>query len=965
MLTKIHYKWGIVIKQSRSCTLFKFWILLAFFASSITLPNESLAQTISFNFQSTTGNFCGPATVRFTPTFSRTPITFYWQFGIDNEESDALSPSFTYVRPGTYRVTLTALFESTILEETRVVRIFESPVISLSADKNYFCKPDTANFLISTNSNLNSIIWDFGDNITARELNDLNCKYYYSNLGEYNVNVIAIDVNGCIANAGTNVSFRKPTAVLVDTPLMGCVPIDVSLSASVNIPHGSSVTSYVWNFDDGSPEETTLIGLANHTYTSANTFNPTLTITTIEGCSNSFNFSELAFGTKPIKGKVQTALNPVCASETPEFFVTDYGDANGFEWHINGSVFNTNTPSATFKFNNIDTFKVKVMPSYNGCQGEIDSMDIIIKGVIADYRFNNSCTDRSLFDFRSVSIGNVNSFEWSFGNGGAIATIARPNHRYPDFGSFPLKLKVRENETGCEDSIMGMIYTAKPILIEMDTLICRGSTVRMGVANNYENPRMTLNWNIVGRFFNNVQGNFITASANAFGQFTNRVIINNGPGYCRDTLTQQNTVRVSGPLSRFNAPENLCLNAPMIITNQSTPNQIRDSIVNWTWDFGNSVTSNLENPGSVEYLASGNYFVRLKVQDLNGCQDSTFQLKKVRRLPLLRVFPLLQKVCAGQTIELTALTKSSLLWSPSSLVSCDTCSNVFVTPTAPTTYNVTATDTFGCRRTQSVNLDVWLPFELEPDVISDTSICVGSSVPFDLKSGDKIVEWTPATYLSNPNISNPVSTPIATTSYQATVSDLGRCFSRTATATIEVNPFPVVDMGPDLVLPYNQPFVISPFYGPDITDYRWQPANMLDCNTCPEPSGRALVSTTFALTATTSKGCSSTHFLKLNIDCDNKNLLMPTAFTPDKNSLNDIYFPLTRGISLINRFIIYNRYGQVVFERTNFKPNERSFGWDGTFKGIPQPAGSYIFSVEAQCDLGSNLSNKGTVVLIR
>jgi gliding motility-associated-like protein len=288
-----------------------------------------------------------------------------------------------------------------------------------------------------------------------------------------------------------------------------------------------------------------------------------------------------------------------------------------------------------------------------------------------------------------------------------------------------------------------------------------------------------------------------------------------------------------------------------------------------------------------------------------------------------------------------------------------------VQPDTPTVYTVVASDNFGCTRTQQVNIDIWYPFDLEPNVLRDTSVCIGTSVPFDLRATGKLITWTPATGLSNATIPNPVATPLSSTTYVATVSDSGQCFVRTASATIRVNPLPQVDLGPDLVLPFDAPFTLSPIYGPDITAYRWLPANRLNCSTCPTPSGKAEVSTTFTLIATTSQGCSQSFRINLTIDCSKDNLLMPSGFTPNSDGLNDVFYPLTRGMRIINRFLIYNRYGQLVYERKNFPPNDKNYGWDGKFGGNPQPVGSYVYIVEAECDLGQTLSAKGSISILR
>ncbi len=92
--------------------------------------------------------------------------------------------------------------------------------------------------------------------------------------------------------------------------------------------------------------------------------------------------------------------------------------------------------------------------------------------------------------------------------------------------------------------------------------------------------------------------------------------------------------------------------------------------------------------------------------------------------------------------------------------------------------------------------------------------------------------------------------------------------------------------------------------------------------------------------------------------CDT--VYVPTGFTPNGDGKNDELRP-TAG-SVINNFIfrVFNRSGQVVFET-----KESGKGWNGRFKGIDQPQGTYVWTFTY---IGPNMQQKvfrGTTVLIR
>lgn len=931
-----------------------------------SFSKTSNSQTISFNFRTISETFCAPATIQFTPTFSSTPLSFYWELGVENEESEQLNPIFTYSAPGNYRVTLVALFENQLLETTRIVNIHGPANFTIDPDKLVMCKPESVNFKVTSTLPLFSLEWDFGDGTNTSTGSGNEIEHTYSNFGGFGVTLTAIDARGCVGSASVGINIRRPTATLSDSPRIGCLPAQVNFSAIVNVLPTDPVIEYRWNFGDGSPQVTNGNNTLQYTFTTPNTYFPKLSILTKNGCSNTFDFPSLSFGDKPSRAIIKTALDTICASELPIFQVENVNNATDFKWEIStGDVRETKEPTLIYKFTDLDEFQVKVTPSFNGCEGEADSLRIVVKGVIADYRFNNSCTNRAFFDFRSVAKGNISRHFWDFGDGGPTASTARPAREYPPLGSFPLLYRVTDNITGCEDSIKGMIYTAISKLVGTDTFICRNSQASLRIIDNYQNPRVVMNWTVLGRNFNNSPNNSLEITATNAGIFSNRVIINNGTGYCRDTLVQPDLVRVAGPVSQFATPVNSCLNESMRFTNLSRSLDSLDRVIGWSWNFGNDQFSDKQFPEPIDYFAVGNYRVSLTVTDNKGCMDSSSSIIRIRRLPILRVFPLNQKICEGQEVQLTALHKTNLRWSPANLVSCDTCAIVTVKPTVPTTYTVTTSDIFGCSRSQDVNLDIWYDFDFDSNVIRDTTICAGSSVSFNLKVDDKIITWTPTLGLTSTTIPNPIATPLNTTTYKATVADSGNCFIKTTEAKIEVNPLPQVDIGPNLVLAYDQPFTLSPIYGSNISSYQWLPANLLSCSNCPFPSGRAQVSTDFSLIATTDKGCSQSFMLNLTIDCSEKNLLMPSGFTPNGDGLNDVFYPLVRGVRIINRFMIYNRFGQLVYERRNFPPNDKSYGWDGKISGKPQPVGSYVYYVEAECDLGQNLSAKGTVSILR
>jgi gliding motility-associated-like protein len=111
--------------------------------------------------------------------------------------------------------------------------------------------------------------------------------------------------------------------------------------------------------------------------------------------------------------------------------------------------------------------------------------------------------------------------------------------------------------------------------------------------------------------------------------------------------------------------------------------------------------------------------------------------------------------------------------------------------------------------------------------------------------------------------------------------------------------------------------------------------------------------------------CIAEDSITIFVQCKESYILMPTAFTPNNDGLNDYYYPITRGIKTIRKFTIFNRFGQAVFEARNFSPNEKSFGWNGQLKSKDQRSSVFVYVIEALCDQGETVYKKGSFVLIR
>jgi gliding motility-associated-like protein len=89
-------------------------------------------------------------------------------------------------------------------------------------------------------------------------------------------------------------------------------------------------------------------------------------------------------------------------------------------------------------------------------------------------------------------------------------------------------------------------------------------------------------------------------------------------------------------------------------------------------------------------------------------------------------------------------------------------------------------------------------------------------------------------------------------------------------------------------------------------------------------------------------------------------LLIPTAFSPNNDGVNDLFRPLNKNLNKIV-FQVFNRWGEKIYETDVIGD-----GWDGTFKGRKQDLGVYAWQAEYQLTgQTKTLSISGNVTLVR
>ncbi|NEU07586.1 gliding motility-associated C-terminal domain-containing protein [Flavihumibacter sp. R14] len=172
----------------------------------------------------------------------------------------------------------------------------------------------------------------------------------------------------------------------------------------------------------------------------------------------------------------------------------------------------------------------------------------------------------------------------------------------------------------------------------------------------------------------------------------------------------------------------------------------------------------------------------------------------------------------------------------------------------------------------------------------------------------------------------------------------------------EVKAKPTADAGEDRVVMEGQSITLNGKVTGDNLTYFWSPGYYLDNPDILNPVSSPTEDVTYTLNVMSDDGCSSTAVDEVSIRVLKK-LVVPNAFTPNADMVNDFWSIAALETYPDARIRVFNRYGQIVFQSVGYTQQ-----WDGSFKGEPLPTGVYYYVIDLKTD---SQPVKGSVTIIR
>ncbi len=914
--------------------------------------------------------------VTFTNTSASDAEGFHWDFGtgFPADTSDLFEPSFTFPDFGMYTITLITQ-PNTFCADTVMYDILISNAV---AD---FIAPDTTctNVLIDfedistvENGEIFSWEWDFGDGSFSTESDP---SHGYTSEGDFTVTLIVISTIGCADTISKTIHIEDAPQALIG-------PTDFCSGLTIDFINASEpgATGFFWDFGTGFIADTSILENPTFTYDSFGGY--TVTLITQKGtvCETSIDVDIII---SDLTAAISAPDTTCVGSEIDfmDFSVTVSGTTiTEWDWNF-GDLFTSDLQNPNHLYSDAGDYTIEfVVTSDVGCTDTLFH-DINVQVLpIANAGLDTAVclSDPSLM--LDGIIENATSGIWSSTGAGTFS----PSETDLDATYFPSLDELIAGSTQlilttvgngfCEAQMdtITVNYLGDPeVNAGPDINVCDDATsvdllATIGFGTN-------IVWTTEGDgTFDDDESLSTTYDFGpldiASGEITIFINTFNFSGCMDDADTVVIFLNEPPTIDMFNDTI-ICSGFPLLLeSNSSTENANWGTSGDGIFDpVMGETTTYMHGPMD---LADGTFEIYIESADNGGC-PAVFDTLSVTVIPSPTPAFTVTEVCFGLPTEFENMSTSvdpidEFLWIfESSETSTD--ENPSHTFTFPGVHNVQLilTSENGCMDT--LTQEVLSHFIPEPNFDVPTPCLNGGTQFIDstFVGNSMAVSWNWDFGDGSPNdtTQNPIHQYNAPGTYEITLS----VTSEFGCSNDTIIPL-IINLGPTADFSVNpastNPFVDITFTdestedGVPIISWDWDfddgdSSNTQNTSHQYDTEGEYNVQLVIA----DELGCSDTAIQIVPIF---HGPLVPSAFSPNGDSNNDFLFVVGGNFSAVD-FTVYNNWGQIVFESSEVNIP----GWDGTFKGEPQPLGVYVYVAKVTTFDGVEQILSGDVSLIR
>lgn len=619
-------------------------------------------------------------------------------------------------------------------------------------------------------------------------------------------------------------------------------------------------------------------------------------------------------------------------------------------------------------------YVLEVTNDENGCTASdfIEVMqDTILPISEAGMTMTLTCLNTDLvLSGNGSSEGNEFTYEWTTNVGNFVNGTNTLNPQINELGIYQLEVTNNNNMCTSSDLVEVLEDVVSPE-IEINTiggliLNCNVSSIVLDASGSIPIGNVSFEWSTVN-------GNIITGNTdpnpevNLEGDY--QLILTNEMNGCTAIEMIQIMSDFELPIVQILVPDTLtCLDT--LITVSGSGSSIGNEFEYlWTHTLGNIVSGETELECTVDEF--GGYILTV-LNTENGCMASE----------AITVYQNIEEpfADAGGNYEFDCIQTVKMLEGDGSqgfeftYLWTTVDGNIMVGATnlqpivdAFGSYVLTVTNQInGCIATSVaiVTEDLDVPQDVELDIVSP--LCFG-----DYNGSIEVTEVIggeePYLYSINGNTFTeyPLFSNLPAGNYSITIQDASGCEWNSMIeiyAPAEV----MVDLGEDIYLELGESTVlqamtnISSF---DLDSMSWTNIDSLECEDCLEQEITPLYTSGYGVFLMNENGCVTEDEVIVYVN-NKKRIFIPNAFSPNGDGYNDVFMIYGGlGIEEIENFQIFSRWGDLVFEKNNFQPNDPSTGWNGFFKGKKMNPAVFVFFAKIKYTNGETEIMKGDLFL--
>ncbi len=549
-------------------------------------------------------------------------------------------------------------------------------------------------------------------------------------------------------------------------------------------------------------------------------------------------------------------------------------------------------------------------------------------------------------NFTNSSGGNL--YHWDFGVVGNPGSDAmNPVFTFPDSGIYTIVLSSKD---GCDVSTSQQItINAISETLDDQTINCFHPAIALNPVNN---PGYLYSWS---------NGSHDPNPSVTVLDDTTFIVTISSPGLPGCEIVDSIRVIIPTPFT-LDAGNNItnCNFADVTLNAILTGVSPDDVVFDWV--------ANMQHKGATQTIVvnpDSTTVYYITATDSLGC-SKTDSVKISKSDPGFVVdIPADSTYCDQQIITLNAssIAGVTFAWFNEVGDTIGTEASIDVAPGLPACFRVVGTDHLGC---QSDSIVCLTPTYLNLGITGGQGICLDGEATICVTNLNTEQNLN---YLWNTDAVTSCITvsPVETTPYAVIVTNADLGCSDTLYSTVTVNLFDPVDvlitsnalhdsiiLTEDVQLFVNQ----NPNFG-----YSWTASNgeIVPSVWNPVITPGTAGDITYTVTVTNEFGCKGVASITIRVSnppCNDEDIFLPTAFTPNGDNVNDVLFVRSNFISTLDLHI-YNRWGQEVF-----KTNDQLKGWDGTFKGERLSPDVFGYYMNITCPNGRSFSKKGNITLL-